>query len=218
MIVLIGDIIDSKKLGSTERAEIQTLLNNTFREINKESDSIKAPHTLTLGDEFQAVYENAGTLWDDCWKILAGLHPVSVRFSAAVGSIVTPINSKQAIGMDGPAFHAAREGIEELKGSGRLFTVQFEKSENSSSGAVLSLINSSLQLLSKEMKSWKKIRYQILVMMSRGLPVKKIARNLSISESAVYKNRDDGDLALIIQLKESIQALMNQELNNREAS
>ncbi|CAN5160224.1 SatD family protein [soil metagenome] len=217
MIVLIGDVIESKQLENTERKRIQILLGDTFEEINKESGSIKAPYTLTLGDEFQAVYEDAGGLWNNCWKILAELHPVSVRFSASVGSIVTPINRKQAIGMDGSAFHAAREGIEKLKNTGRLFTVSFE-SVDQSSEAVLRLMNSSLQLLSKEMKSWKKIRYQILVMMSCGLPVKKIAQKLSISESAVYKNRDDGDLAIIIQLKESIQALINQELKNREAS
>jgi len=217
MIVLIGDIVESKQLDYKERKRIQTFLEDTFEEINKESDSIRAPHTLTLGDEFQAVYGNAGSLWDDCWKILAELHPVFVRFSASVGTIVTPINRKQAIGMDGPAFHAAREGIEELKNSGRLFAVHFEKSVDPTTDATLRLMNSSLQMLSKEMKSWKKIRYQILVMLCSGLPVKKIAQNLSISESAVYKNLDDGDLAIIIQLKESIQALMNQELKNRAA-
>lgn len=219
MIVLIGDIIDSKQLDGKKRKQVQSLLLDKFDEINRESDSIAAPFTITLGDEFQAVYSDASTLWEDCWEILAELHPVSVRFSAAIGSILTPINKKQAIGMDGPAFHVARDNIEEMKKSNRLFSVGIEGGQNDTERqAVLNLINNSLKLLSKEMKSWKKIRFQILVMLNQGTPVKKIAKKLKISETAVYKNREDGGLSIVIESKESIKRLLNIELEKRKAS
>jgi len=219
MIILIGDIIDSKQLDERKRREVQSQLSDLFNVINSESGSIEAPFTITLGDEFQAVYANSSTLWEDCWQILAELHPVSVRFSAAIGSISTPINTKQAIGMDGPAFYVARERIEEMKKSNRLFSIDIEKAEtDSEKQAVVNLMNSSLTLLSNEMKSWKKIRFQILVMLNRGVPVKEIAKELNVSETAVYKNREDGDLALVVELKESVKELLNIELTKRAAS
>ena len=219
MIVLIGDIIDSKQLDGKKRKQVQSLLLEQFDEINREADSIVAPYTITLGDEFQALYADASTLWEDCWKILAKLHPVSVRFSAAIGSISTPINKEQAIGMDGPAFYIARDNIEEMKKSNRLFSVGIEEVQNDiEKQAVLNLMNSSLRLLSKEMKSWKKVRFQILIMLNEGIPVKEIAKQLQISETAVYKNREDGELSLVIQLKESIKKLLNIESDKRKTT
>ncbi|MEX0660805.1 MAG: SatD family protein [Balneolaceae bacterium] len=219
MIVLIGDIIDSKQLDGKKREQVQSQLLDQFDVINRESGSIEAPFTITLGDEFQAVYADASTLWEDCWKILAALHPVSVRFSAAIGSISTPINKKQSIGMDGPAFYIARDRIEEMKKSKQLFNIDIEEAENDSeTQAVVNLMNSSLKLLSNEMKRWKKIRFQILVMLNSGMPVKEIAKELNVSESAVYKNREDGGLSLVIELKESVKKLLNIELTRRKTS
>ena len=218
MVVVIGDIIGSRALDEPEREEAQEKLLEVFEQIRDKRSSLKSPHTITLGDEFQAVYSGFSTVIDDCWKILAALHPVSVRFSISVGRIVTPINKSQAIGMDGPAFHEARDGIEELKKTGRLFIVKIRYAEeNEKSLHVLNLMNSSLNMLSNEMLSWKKIRYQILVMINDGWPVKEIAKELNISETAVYKNRDDGDLALIIELKNTIHALLTRELKKLSA-
>lgn len=219
MIVLIGDIVESKQLDERKRKEVQSQLLDLFDVINSESGSIEAPFTITLGDEFQAVYSNASTLWEDCWKILATLHPVSVRFSVAIGSISTPINKKQAIGMDGPAFYIARDRIEGMKKSNRLFSIDIEEAENDSEKqTVVNLINSSIKLLSNEMRRWKKIRFQTLVMLNSGLPVKEIAKELNVSETAVYKNREDGDLTLVIELKESVKKLLNFELTRRKTS
>lgn len=218
MVVVIGDIIGSRTLDEAKREEAQMKLLDVFRQISNEENSLMSPYTITLGDEFQAVYSGFSTVLDDCWKILAALHPVSVRFSISVGRIVTPINKSQAIGMDGPAFHEARDGIEELKKTDRLFIAKTGYAEeDEQSRHVLSLINSSLKMLSNEMLSWKKIRYQILVKINAGRPVKEIAKELNISETAVYKNRDDGDLAVVIELKNTIHALLNSELKKISA-
>jgi len=40
----------------------------------------------------------------DALTVLIALYPVEVRFSFAIGEISTAINTKQAIGMDGPLF------------------------------------------------------------------------------------------------------------------
>ena len=62
-------------------------------------------------------------IFQDALTILLALYPVAVRFSCAIGEISTVINSKQAIGMDGPAFHDARATIDRLKKTDSLFAI-----------------------------------------------------------------------------------------------
>lgn len=57
-IVLKGDLIGSKELDDKERDRYQTILSEEIHWINNESSSIISPLTITLGDEFQAVYKN----------------------------------------------------------------------------------------------------------------------------------------------------------------
>src|SRR5699024_11554732 len=121
-------------------------------------------YTIKLGDEFQAVFEEAGALPIHLFRILAVSHPARIRFSLGVGSIATPVNTEQAIGMDGPAFHEARNGMDTLKESGFLFHLNVEKEES----AILELVNASLHLLSDEIKTLKKNRMAIIYMLIDG--------------------------------------------------
>lgn len=219
MIVIIGDVVESKEMNRDRRGEVQELLLQQIERINSRSSSIVSPFTITLGDEFQAVYREVSSLLDDCFEILAELYPVRVRFSISMGDIATALNKKQALGMDGPAFHEARNGIDELKQTGHMFRVEIgHASERPETQAVTDLINHSLNLLSATMKRWKGSRYKILVMLNEDNPVKKIAEKLGISESAVYKNQEDGDLQLVINLKESITSVMQNELQRMDTT
>lgn len=180
-IVLIGDLVGSKDLNNREREKCQSILKETVEKINKEdSSSIRSPLTITLGDEFQAVYDNLSTVLADSWSVLAALHPVGFRFSMGIGRIYTPINSEQALGMDGPAFHVARRGMDQLKSSGRIYNVEIGSPSNRAEEIVslVDLVNHTLHFLSNELKQWKKTRFQILVMLQEGLSVKKFRKRL----------------------------------------
>lgn len=209
-IVLIGDIERSKELETGKRAKVQELLQQTLQQISSDSKGLLSPHTITLGDEFQAVYEDADKLLGHTWQIMAELHPVHVRFSMGIGAISTPINKEQSIGMDGPAFHAARTGIDRLKENGFLY--QLNATEDLRNNALLDLINGSLHLLSRQMRGWKKTRFTILHLLNQDVSIKKIAGQLDISESAVYKNREGGSLDVILGIKDSITSLINEQL------
>lgn len=213
-IVVIGDLIGSKDLSDKDRERCQSTLEEVTGRLNQESASIHSPLTITLGDEFQAVYDDLSSVLADSWSVLAALHPVGVRFSFGVGQIYTQINSEQALGMDGPAFHVAREGMNQLKSSGKIYNVAIGSPSDRAEQVVslVDLVNHTLHFLSNELKQWKKTRLQILVMEQKGEPVKKIAEELGISESAVYKNREEGDLDLILKLKESIGENINRIL------
>ncbi len=209
-IVLIGDIKSSQALDPQKRKEIQELLQQALEDINTEEGGLVSPPTITLGDEFQAVYNSADSLLQHTWKIMSELHPVNLRFSIGIGSISTSINREQAIGMDGPAFYVARSGIDLLKESGFIYHISI--ADTSGNNSLLNLINGSLHLVSREMSSWKKTRFTILYLLDQGVSFKEIAEHLDISESAVYKNRDGGSLDVILNLKNSITELINRQL------
>jgi len=120
-LVVIGDVVASRDL--PVRAQFQRRLKQALQALNGRRKALASAYTLTLGDEFQAVYRDAGTAFADVFALQAELAPVQARFALAVGEIVTPINPAQAIGMDGPAFHRARALLETLKAKRRLLGV-----------------------------------------------------------------------------------------------
>ncbi|MCA1802519.1 MAG: SatD family protein [Rhodothermaceae bacterium] len=209
-IVLIGDLIESRKLSDRGRAATQKDLKNVLGQINRDAPGILSPLTITLGDEFQAVYQSAGSLFTHLWTIMAAIHPVYARFSVSAGAITTPINRKQAIGMDGPAFHAARDGVNILKNDEGLLRVNIPNPE------IERLMNASLMLVSKEMLSWNSNRFHILQKLGQGEEVSRIAADMGLSEVAVYKNRKAGALDVIHELTSGLAGLIDSEIKKQQ--
>ncbi len=206
-LVLIADIEASRGIEKEAREQLQQKLQDTLDDINKR-DGILSPYTITLGDEFQAVYTDADRLFVHLIKILMELHPAVVRFSMGIGSIDTPINKEQAIGMDGPAFHEARKGIEILKESGFLFNIRIEEEDN----PTLKMMNGTLTLIGQQMRGWNKKRLQILYMLKEGHDYKSITKKLDISRPAFYKNKEVGLLDVIDEISNSMAEIINQKL------
>jgi hypothetical protein len=207
-LVLIADIEASRKIEEKEREDLQQKLEEVLDNLNEHANGLVSPYTITLGDEFQAVFDKADNVFVQMLKIMAALHPVVVRFSLGVGDIATPINNEQAIGMDGPAFHEAREGIDIMKESGKLVNIRVEDEDD----LTLKIINGSLQLLSKQIRSWNKKRITILHMLKEGYDYKAITKELDISRAAFYKNKEAGLLDVVDELSNNIAKVINQKL------
>jgi hypothetical protein len=201
-LVLIGDIVSSQKIKN--RKEVQKKLQALFRSINKNNKNIISPYTITLGDEFQAVFSRADFVFKNLWEILFTVFPVKVRFSFGIGDITTSINTTQAIGMDGPAFYNAREGLNELKQVSFLFNIIHDDEKK------VLLIKQNLFLLSHLSSGWKETRYKILSFLYDDLTAYQIAKKLKISDKAVYKNIEAGALLNII----SVTKIISAEINN----
>ncbi|MEL7834504.1 SatD family protein [Fodinibius sp. Rm-B-1B1-1] len=207
VLVLIGDVEDSQSIPPKDREVLQQNLADVLEGINDAmSDCITSPYTITLGDEFQAVFSDAMPVFEHIITIMARLHPVQVRFSLGVGPLDTPINKEQAIGMDGPAFHVARKGIDYLKENEELFHISIVD-DNSTE---LKIINSSLQLISGQMRSWNKRRLTILEMIKQGYDYKEISEAVGISKPAFYKNKEAGMLDVIDDMSDNIASFLNQ--------
>jgi len=202
-IVVIGDIIESKDLKPALRKQTQNQLEEVFNQLNRQSKQLLSPYTITLGDEFQAVYRSADQLFHDIWAFTAQIHPVRVRVAISVGDITTEINREQSLGMDGPAFHAARDRIDEMKADDILLSLTTEDKSFDR------LVNSSFQILAGNLQTWNKNRFTILKKRYENIEVKKIARDLDLSEVAVYKNIHAGTLDAVKDLTECISQKVN---------
>lgn len=191
-IVLIGDIIASRKV--QDRPSIQKKLKAALRQVNRRNANVLSPYTITLGDEFQAVFDRADGLFTDMISVLAALFPEQVRFSIGVGALDTPVNRKQAIGMDGPAFYLARRGIEQLKATDYLFITNGLPEDRQS------IVNHGLFLLSRHVSEWKPSRLWVFQLLQLGLSVADMTKRLDLSNKAIYKSIDQGELKVIHQL------------------
>ncbi len=204
-LVIIADIVASRTV--SPRSRLQTHLKKALDDINRtHRGEIVSPYTITLGDEFQAVLKTPDTVFSQVHQILAAIHPVKARFAIAVGTIETRINRRQAIGMDGGAFYAARKGLEQLKKRQMLYAVSGLREP------VLGLAQESLDLVSQTSGTWKRSRQQIFALLTRGLTVKTIASATRMTDKAVYKSIDAGALRTIHAIFDRIAAIMNDEL------
>src|SRR6478736_1781654 len=209
-IALIGDIVSSKQL--TKRDAFQKDLATSLGTLSERKPKLASPYTITLGDEFQAVYKSADNLFLDIFSILADIYPTEARFGVGVGELTTPINPKQALGMDGPAFHRARESINGLKKSGYLIGLQGEPHAQGPEFDHWKLLNHLLNFVSHKVGAWEKNRLRIMRGLLQEQSVSELERELGVSNVAVYKNINAGALDELRGLCHEITRLLNREL------
>jgi hypothetical protein len=116
-IALIGDLVRSREI--IDREAVQRRLGGFLDSINRRfADHVSARLVVTVGDEFQGLLRPGFPLREFLWSFeqeLGQEHPA--RFGAGFGTISTDMRT-EAVGMDGPCFHRAREALSEAKGSG----------------------------------------------------------------------------------------------------
>lgn len=184
---LIGDIKNSKKL--SKRAEIQERLQSTLNEINSLYDEhIASCFTITLGDEFQGLLKTSDQILNIIERIKMKMYPVKIRFGIGYGTIETKINRELSIGADGPAFHKARNMIDEIKKNekaklGKDINVMFSVDKDYDA-----LINATLALCSFVEKKWTKRQREIIYdYIQYGDNQRKAANRLGITQSNIQR-------------------------------
>lgn len=203
-LVLIGDIVASRD--AKDRKGVQQKLESLLDDLNARPSRPVSPYTLTLGDEFQAVFDKADPVFEDMVRILRVMHPVRVRFSLGLGEITTELNTEQALGMDGPAFYRARDGMSRLKDSGNLVRLEGLPDDWAA------LTGSSLRLLNQRILKWDANRLAILHGLLTVKNKKDIAAELGITVQAVYKNINAGELDAVIDYMQALTGILNRFL------
>ncbi len=201
--VVIGDIIRSRSVPN--RYELQESFAMTLREVQHNyGDQITSPLTLTIGDEFQAIISIANGLFKMMYEIELQLKNVELRYGLGIGEIYTPINKISSIGMDGPAFHLAREAVEEARREGIRYKFK-HKGELAEKR-----INTLFRWMDVTTRKWNKQRKAILQYYQEEYTQQEIARWVQISQPAVSKNINDPYFKLVDQT----QRLIIKELNH----
>lgn len=201
-IVLIGDFVQSKQLDN--RRGVQRRFAASCAALNKEREGLGlvSPLTITLGDEFQAVFSQSARLWECIFRLEAAMAPVNIRFAIGLGRITTDIQRDTALGMDGPAFHAARTAMEQLKkGDARYRVAGLRHSEH--------FINDALVLIAHSRRKWRTPRVITMASLLQHKAVKEICRITHSTEQAVYRNIRDGALETIASMLEAIAQRMD---------
>lgn len=204
VIVVIADVVKSRQIG--QRRAFQHRLEQVLEQLNAGREDQHSPYTITLGDEFQTLLKSPNLVFRDFFAVQRLLYPVRVRFSVGVGTLSTKINPRLSIGMDGPAFHLARKGLEEAKSTSALLRVSLEHE------GPTTWMGPALDLLSHTVRGWKRNRLEVLQRMFNGQDTRAIAAAMEISSTAVYKNVQAGALGVVRDLCSEVTAAVRRDL------
>lgn len=121
VIAVLGDIVRSRRLDPQERSEVQVLLERLMTDINRRYEpSIVGDFLLTLGDEFQGLFDDPSVVPDTIQDIREKLPKMRFRIVVSRGHLTTEVKPKGvALGTDGPAWHVARKVLEQWRAAKR---------------------------------------------------------------------------------------------------
>lgn len=108
-VAIIGDIKGSRSI--TQRETVQNALQATLDAVDENfPEAIASRFLITLGDEFQGLLRSARQAVTIVRFIADSVPQLPLRFGMGIGALTTPLRD-YALGMDGPAFHRARDAI-----------------------------------------------------------------------------------------------------------
>ncbi|MFP4550895.1 MAG: SatD family protein [Spirochaetales bacterium] len=211
-IVIIADIVGSRRIPG--RSAFQQRLGKTLEQINADAGAaLLSPYTITLGDEFQAVYSRFAPIFQNLVAIAWRCYPEKIRFAVNAGPIATEINPTAAVGMDGPAFHGARAAIERMKKIDE--TVIVVQREGASIGPVY---DAALRVLSIYLNGLGATALGALALYSRGAELATMVAETGVKQRAVYKAMDVNYVREHWQLFEALSREIEQEFERQHAS
>jgi hypothetical protein len=114
-VVVIADLKGSRTMGVEERRGAQRVLRRMVGHLNTEyRPSLAARFAITTGDELQGLLKTTKRLPSLLWDLVARTSPLRLQVGIGHGSLTLPLRPV-AIDVDGPAFHRAREAIEQAR-------------------------------------------------------------------------------------------------------
>jgi len=180
-LVIIGDIIKSRELNN--RYQVQQEFDSAVHETQQTyGEGLISPITLTIGDEFQSVMRNGRGLFKIIDDLDLKMRPVQLRYGIGIGKINTAINSKISIGMDGPAFHMARDALDRCKKEKTRYDFRFKNPD------IEQRINILLNWIDASTRNWSDEKRNILTYKEKAYTQVKIAELTKMSQPAVSQH------------------------------
>jgi hypothetical protein len=202
MIALIADIVHSRQL--EKREEIQAQLVACLKRVNQVFRSVLASNfTITLGDEFQALFKSPLRMLQALDEITFSIYPVRIRYGIGLGEITTEINPLQSIGADGPAYWNARDAIQFVHrnddyGRSNIHVISDYGDET------LPLVNELLKATSMISANWRLTQIEVIrALLEENLWTAKfdqssLARKMNISDSTLARRMASSGIKLYL--------------------
>lgn len=188
--VIIGDIIDSKKIKDRKKAQVK------FKEILDQvnatyAEDIASQFTITLGDEFQGLLKTGRNIINIISDIEFAMAPIDLRFGIGIGEISTEINFEYSSEIDGPAYHRARAMVEALLDNAKQYSSKQTNimiSSQTNNAEIDGLINSVLSVCSVLKSRWTPRQREIIATyLDNKANQYRTAEKLGIGQSSVSK-------------------------------
>jgi SatD family (SatD) len=200
-------MVRSRDLSRAERPEAQLSFSGFIAGLNRKyRKAMLAGFVVTLGDEFQGLLSDARVIPDLLWDLHYGFQLRALRVGVGFGTIDTPL-SRNAINIDGPALHFAREAIEMAKKDklmGGVF-VGFGQTYDPA-------FNGFARLLHYHRSRLKRQQRRVIELLRQSLTQTAIAEKIGVSRQAVslyaaaagweaYQEGEDGWRALLAEIQ-----------------
>ena len=204
-IAIIADMVKSRHVPRTQRPEVQQSFSEFVAGLNlKYKHALVARFVITLGDEFQGLLSDGLIIPDLLWDMHYKFDMRQLRVGIGLGTIDTPIG-KNAINVDGPALHHARNAIDIAK-KDKLLGGVFE----GFGAACDPAFNGFARLLQHHRARLKPQQRKVIERLRESLTQSVIANELGITRQAVslyataagwqaYREGEEGWRALLAQ-------------------
>jgi hypothetical protein len=201
-VALIGDLVESRRV--LDRQALHDHLERVLTVVNNGSP-VRDPAVITLGDEFQGIYDTLGNALEASFRIRLLLHPVDVRFGVGRGTVTT-LDTGRGI-HDGPAYWNAREGIEKAehratRAQTRTSRTAYVSPEDPPGHA--EAVQASLDCLDFMIGSMSDASRSILGGLMEGRTQQEIATRHGISPSAVSQQVRNNGLGVALEVMQSL--------------
>lgn len=179
-VAVIADMVKSRELPSARRGIVQKHFGELVADLNRRFQTgVAANFAVTLGDEFQGLLATSTIIPDLIWR-LEGFSDRQLRVGIGLGTLDTPIQ-RDALNIDGPVLHRAREAIEVAAKAGILGGVfrGFDTLDD-----VLTGIARQLWF---HRSRWTDSQRKIANLLRDGMSQSEVAEHLGVSRQVISK-------------------------------
>lgn len=178
--VITADVIKSRRIEA--RGAEQERIIRYLEELNEKFGSwLAAGFVLSAGDQIQAVVGRPDRAPEVLRFLRGGLLPLRLRCGIGFGEITTAVHPSNPGWMDGPAFHRARAGLDEIKDDPYRMTCW------RGFGALDDWLDGLYGLLDAVQSKWTPRQWAAIIAYIRVGRYELAGRNLGISGPGVYK-------------------------------
>jgi hypothetical protein len=204
-VALIGDIVGSRT--SSDRQALHDHLERVLTTVNDDGP-VHDPAVITLGDEFQGIYDTLGDALRASFRIRFLLQPVDVRFGVGRGSVTT-LDTGRGI-HDGPAYWNARDAIEKAahraeRAQTRTSRTAYVSPEDPPGHA--EAVQAALDCLDFMIGSMSDTSRSVLGGLMEGRTQQEIATRHGISPSAVSQQVRNNGLGVALEVMQTLGGL-----------